>query len=729
MFQQLATVWLSVVFCVQGQQVVPYEQRVSGSAVPFGFNQGKLGWIFAGVVRPENYIASAPLSNAPPNPRELPNLRIPAPALEIGQTFRRPDGQYGIGSIFENGRTSIPAGASIANGRGSLGDQLGLGNLFVERAAGAGAQGEFRRVVRLGKRAVDESLDIPAFDKEGEVLKFESTENQETLATDEVSDATPSAPLEQPAPLTKEWQYDGGYKYRLAKAAIKSNPRKGISFKLRDGEYKMGSVFDSTPSPVFFENRREPLPKKYIAEISAEADSNQSKPLLEIPYHGELPSGAPYKKPEGEYGIGTVFAEGIPSGFEKIHHLAKRQAVGSGKVTPVVVEFDKDAETHGPVNPPASSQFRPGFGFHVQVPPNLDERTSKLVLKNVVFRKRPGAFKPAIVSDPPKKPVLKIPDSIELPPSTFPRQTTAGVTGQEPVTSTPAQQSSAPTPAPNPTSGATIGFRPTFPAEHFPSSQSPHQLNPLNTPVHHKSPTARHFPKTSAHPPLPTFPPKSPFQTKHHAPKPLTQSHKLSASPLVAVPPGQIVYNRQLASSIPAHAQPFRSQVSLLQKPPASPSPLQAVQQVTQTRQVQPAPPPQQIPAPQPTPGLQPATALPQAPRVHQVQHVQSVYPPPPQLQSDPPAPAPVPQPYPGVVQSPGALYQQYSPFDPATYPVAQPGQFDQPTYGLPYPTLLSDPFVQARTARSAARKLREDSLSASSVYALSKRIVEGVHS
>uniref|UniRef100_V5IBB2 Putative secreted protein n=2 Tax=Ixodes ricinus TaxID=34613 RepID=V5IBB2_IXORI len=393
--QQLATIWLSLVFCVQGQHVVSYGQRVSGSAQPFVFNQG--------VVRPENLIATSQYSNAPPNPRELPNLRIPAPALEIGQNFRRPDGQYGVGSIFENGRTSIPVGASVASGRSSLSDQLGLGNVFLERAAGAGLQGGYRRIVRLRKRAADESLDIPAFDKEGEELKFESTENKETLVSDAGLGATLSAPLEEPAPITKQWQYDGGYKYRLAKAAIKSNPRKGISFKIRDGEYKVGSVYDSTSLPLSLEKRQAPPTKKFLPAISSEVSSSRSKAFRGVPKRGELPTGISFKKPEGAYGIGSIFGKGTPVGFEHLHHLAKRQAVGSGKVTAVIVEFDKDAENRAPVNPPASSQFRPGFGFNVQVPPNLDERTSKLVLKNVVYRKRPGALKPAVISDPPKK--------------------------------------------------------------------------------------------------------------------------------------------------------------------------------------------------------------------------------------------------------------------------------------------------------------------------------------
>ncbi|EEC04046.1 hypothetical protein IscW_ISCW016960, partial [Ixodes scapularis] len=286
-----ATIWLSFVFCVQGQQVVSYGQRVSGSAQPFVFNQG--------VVRPENLIASAQYSNAPPNPRELPNLRIPAPALEIGQNFRRPDGQYGVGSIFENGRTSIPAGATVASGRSSLTDQLGLGNVFVERAAGAGLQGGYRRIVRLRRRAADESLDIPAFDKEGEELKFESTENKETLVSDAGLDATLSAPLEEPAPITKQWQYDGGYKYRLAKAAIKSNPRKGISFKIRDGEYKVGSVYDSASLPLSLEKRQAPPNKKFVPAISTEVSSSRSKVFRGVPKRGELPTGISFKKPEG----------------------------------------------------------------------------------------------------------------------------------------------------------------------------------------------------------------------------------------------------------------------------------------------------------------------------------------------------------------------------------------------------------------------------------------------
>lgn len=667
----MAAVFLSLVFCVQGQHVLPYGSGVPGGLQPFGFNQG--------VAPAGNIVRAAPLPRNQGSPNLLPNLNIPAPALEIGRSFKRPEGEYGLGSIFESGRTSFPGGASVANGHGRLAGQLGLGNAFVERGVAPGSYRSPGRIIRLQKREADPTAFHAPEDTHASRTSPTSQDKNENLQVAE------SNPGEIRSYRIREGEYDGGAKYRLAKESLKLNPRKGISFKKPDGQYGIGTVSGgASPTSYPVVPGFAPRLKKFHSATGLEGFPRDdtlagiTTPNVATLGHATLSrTGRSFKKPEGEYGIGSILGESTPVG-PYFHHLRKRQAIGSGKVTAVVVEYDKDSEAPSPRVMPPPNNYAPVVGLTVEDPPG--GAPDRFVLKNVIYKKRPGALKPTGLVEPsPRKTVLRIPDSIILPSSTQSHPPTAGVHVRHSTTPLPVTQvtgrkhevSPSTTHAPS----ATIEFRPTFSADNF------HQTPPH--PPQRQAPAPRPFKSTSF---FATFPKSLPgFPTKPtNPPKPADHSHKLSAPPLVGVPPGQVVYNRQLASSVPV--QPVRSSPPFQSRPPLPPLP----------------------------------TPVPTQPPVQ----VQQVYPQQ-QFQS-------APQAYPGTVQAPEGLYQQYTPLAPGTYPVPQQppvAQFDQASFGLSYPDVLPGSYVQARSARSAEDIIRDAAFDTSSVYALSKRIVQNVHS
>ncbi|KAL1419245.1 hypothetical protein MTO96_005339 [Rhipicephalus appendiculatus] len=501
----------------------------------------------------------------------------------------------------------------------------------------------------------------------------------------------------------KQDDYDRTSLYKLAKEALKKNPRKGISFKKPEGKYGIASIFDGV-NPSFTSDTEKhkifeaKLGRKYPVDEHAPNSPEEALRIL-----AEHPKGVSYKKPEGKYSVAPLFdRETLFNPF--IYRRHRRQAVGSGSVTAVVVDFDKDTDAPAPPRSPPTSSFAPVVGFTVQEPEG--GTPSKHILKNVIYRKRPGSFKPALSPDaPPTKPVLRIPDSIELPPF-------VGVPHKSGEESPDIQTVALPVPSqdgtrPKPivsrktTSTATIEFRPTFPVEHIKPALPP--LPRPSTPRHSK---ASHSNTDSSSP-------------KKAPPKSTSESHKLATAPLVAVPAGQVVYNRQLAGSVPV--QPVRN-VALQSRPPAIPT--QTVQRVPTQPQLQAA-----QTAPRVHPHLQAQPNLVAAAQAQSTLQVQ------PTVVAAPPPPAPAPQ-LQTVAASPypGALYQQYTPLDPNTYQVAQPAQyqtFQHSPYTLPYAAIVADPYNQARIVRSTLARLRQQAspYHSSSVYDLTKRIIQGVHS
>ncbi|XP_077487396.1 uncharacterized protein LOC144098542 [Amblyomma americanum] len=671
--QQLAIVLLASFLCVHGQRYIPYGVGTSG--------------IQTGQVPAANIIRAPPLPNVPVSPGPAVNLNLP-----IGRSFKTPEGAYGVGSVVQNGRLAIPAGATVAaNGNGRLTEVLGLGSLYIERGANGGSLTTPGRLVRIQKRSPGEIPDTPI--------------RSEDLITSE-SELSGAAVL--PKHLKKD-EYDRTSLYRLAKEALKKNPRKGISFKKPEGSYGVGSVFEGH-NPRFSEGSEKH--KKFEAKLSREYPVHRdalSSPDGLVGALADHSKGVSYKKPEGEYGVSSVFEDfGLFNPF--FHRRQKRQAVGSGSVTAVLVDFDKDDSAPQPPLAPTSS-FAPVVGFMVQEPEG--GTPSKHILKNVIYRKRPGGLKP---SDVPTKPVLRIPDSIELPPlGGVPDQAGEESPDIQTVALPAAPRVSAP---PKPivsrkaTSTATIEFRPTFPVENIPPA-----LPPLPRPSSIRSKTS-HF-HGDTHGP------------KKTTPKPVAETHKLGASPLVAVPPGQVVYNRQLASSVPV--QPVRTSLGQ-SRPPAVPTqvlrPGPTAQRVFNQPQAQVAAPGQPQLHLQPNVvAAAPGPAAAPQPAVHVQPQLQTQ----PRVIAAPQAPAPQLQAV-AAAPYPGALYQQYTPLDPSTYQVGQPGQihpYQHNPYAFPYATIVADPYGQARIARSTAGRLRYQAspFDASSVYDLSKRIIQGVHS
>ncbi|XP_075553116.1 uncharacterized protein LOC142585909 [Dermacentor variabilis] len=670
--QQLASALLAIFTCVQGQQYVPYGPGLNG--------------IQTGQVPAANIIRAPPLPNAPVSSGPAVNLNLP-----IGRSYKAPEGAYGIGSVVQNGRLSFPPGATVAaNGNGRLTDALGLGSLYIERGVNGGSLTSPGRLVRIQKRSVDQSRD----------LRRHYEEDLRTAVTELVGAGV--LPRH-----TKHDDYDRVSLYRLAKEAIKKNPRKGVSFKKPEGEYGVGSVFD-TVNPRFSKDTEKH--KKLEAMVSQkypvreDAPNSPEEALRDLADHPKVVS---YKKPEGEYGVASLFDR--TTLFNPFFHRRhRRQAVGSGSVTAVLVDFDKDTDSPAHPSSAPTSSFAPVVGFTVQEPEG--GTPSKHILKNVIFRKRPGSFKTGLSTDSSlTKHVLRIPDSIELPPlGGIPENT-----GEEsPDIQTVASQGSArpkPIVSRKTTSTATIEFRPTFPVEH---------IKPALPPL--PRPSARHHSKASHSPTDASALKKAPAKST-------TESHKLATSPLVAVPPGQVVYNRQLSASVPV--QPVRN-VGLQSRPPAVPTQTSRLTPTVQRVFSQPQLQATAQPTAQVHPQLQaqhsvvaaaPA-ATPQS--TLQVQPAVVAAPPPtaPQLQ------AVAASPY------PGALYQQYTPLDPTTYQVAQPGQyqtFHHSPYALPYAAIVADPYNQARIVRSTAGRLRQQAspFDSSSIYYLTKRIIEGVHS
>ncbi|KAH7937351.1 hypothetical protein HPB49_011053 [Dermacentor silvarum] len=664
--QQLASVLLALFICVRGQQYVPYGPGLNG--------------IQTGQVPAANIIRAPPLPNAPVSSSPVVNLNLP-----IGRSYKAPEGAYGIGSVVQNGRISIPPGATVAaNGNGRLTDVLGLGSLYVERGVSGGSPG---RLVRIQKRSADESRDV-------------RHHYEEDLRT-AVRELTGAGVLPR---HTKHVEYDRESMYRLAKEAIKKNPRKGISFKKPEGGYGVGSIFDSVNPPFSKDTENH---KKLEAKVSRkypvreDAPNSPEEALRTLADH---PKGVSYKKPEGEYGVASLFdTTTLFNPF--FHRRHRRQAVGSGSVTAVLVDFDKD--TDSPAQPPSAptSSFAPVVGFTVQEPEG--GTPSKHILKNVIYRKRPGSFKPAFSPDaPPTKHVLRIPDSIELPPLGGIPEKTGEESPDIQIVASQGTARSKPVVSRKATSTATIEFRPTFPVEHIKPA-----LPPLPRPsTRHHSKASHSHTDASA---LKKAPAKS-----------MTESHKLATSPLVAVPPGQVVYNRQLAASVPV--QPVRN-VGLQSRPPAVPTqtlrPVPTVQRVFSQPQLQ--------ATAQPTAQVQP-----QLQAQHNVVAAAPAAAPQSTLQVQPPVVAAAPPQLQAVAASPypGALYQQYTPLDPTTYQVAQPGQyqtFHHSPYALPYAAIVADPYNQARIVRSTAGRLRQQAspFESSSTYYLTKRIIQGVHS
>ncbi|XP_077541595.1 uncharacterized protein LOC144153760 [Haemaphysalis longicornis] len=633
--QQLATILLPLFLCVQGQRYVPY-----------GLG---LGGIPSGQVPAENIIRAPPLPNAPISNGPSVNYNLP-----IGHSYKRPEGEYGIASVVQNGRLAIPNGATVAaNGNGRLTQALGLGSIYVERGANGASLTHPGRLVRIQKRSADESLDAAGSHPETKVI------------------GTPT--------YRKREEYDHGSLYRLAKEALKKNPRKGISFKKAEGSYGIASIHEGSTPPRSVDAEElkkleDKINQEYAVQNKAPSSPVELRKFVEVPL--EQPTGVSFETAEGAYGVSPA--------FYPFHSRHRRQAVGSGSVTAVLVDFDGDGDDAAPA-PPTTNSFAPVVGFTVREPEG--GTPSKHILKNVVFRKRPDGVKPTLSAEAPKKHVLRIPDSIELPPfGVSPRKTAEESPDLQTVALPAGHRASKRPTSRKPTSVATIEFRPTFPVEH---------IHP-------------------ALPPLPTSPPRTSKPSQSHSPshdsaqkkalaKTPADSHKLDASPLVAVPPGQVVYNRQLAASVPV--QPVHK-ISAPSRPPAVPTlrPAPTGRQFLTQPQLRPATQ-QTVQVRQP---LQPqATVIAQPPPIHTVG-----------------APQAVASPY------PGALYQQYTPFDPATYQVPQPVQTFQPAhYTLPYSAIVGDPYIQARIARSTAAKQQGSAFDASSVYDLSRRIIQGVHS
>ncbi|KAL3245121.1 hypothetical protein MRX96_018259 [Rhipicephalus microplus] len=673
--QQLASALLALFVCVQGQEYFPYGAGLSG--------------IQTGQVPAANIIRAPPLPNAPLSPGSAPNLNLP-----LGRSYKQPEGAYGIGSVVRNGRVSIPPGATVAaNGNGRLTDALGLGSLYIERGANGGSLRSPGRLVRIQKRSADES-------RGG---RFYYSEDVSTAA----SELSGAGVL--PKHDKQDW-HDRTSLYKLAKEALKKNPRKGISFKKPEGRYGVGSIFDGVNPPFRSDTEKHKTFEGRVGrKYSVDEHVTFSPEALRV--LADRTKGVSYKKPEGGYSVALLFdRETLFKPF--IYRRHRRQAVGSGSVTAVVVEFDKDTDAPAPPRSPPTSSFAPVVGFTVREPEG--GTPSKHILKNVIYRKRPGSIKPAVSQDaPPTKPVLRIPDSIQLPPFVGGSQKSGE---KSPDTKTvavhvPSQEDTRPKPtiSKKTTSTATIEFRPTFPVGHTKPALPP--LPRPSTPRHSK--TSHSDTDTSS--------------SKKAPPKSTSESHKLATTPLVAVPPGQVVYNRQLAGSVPV--QPVRN-VALQSRPPATPTqtlrPTPTVQRVPTTQ-------PQLHAARQPTPRVHPHIQA--QPNVIAAAPAQSTVQVQPTVVAAPPPTAPVPQiqtiaasPY------PGALYQQYTPLDPNTYQVVQPAQyqtFQHSPYTLPYAAIVADPYNQARIVRSTVGRLRQQAspYHSSSVYDLTKRIIQGVHS
>lgn len=668
--QQLAPVLLALFVCVQGQEYFPYGAGLSG--------------IQTGQVPAANIIRAPPLPNAPISSGPAVNLNLP-----LGRSYKQPEGAYGIGSVVRNGRIAIPPGATVAaNGNGRLTDVLGLGSLYIERGANGGSLTSPGRLVRIQKRSADESRG----------LRFHYSEGLSTAAL-ELSGA---GVLPRHA---KQDEYDRASLYKLAKEALKKNPRKGISFKKPEGKYGVASIFDGVHPRFSSDAEKQKILEDKVGRKYPVHEHAPNSPEEALRIVAEHPKGVSYKKPEGEYSIAPLFDRAtLFNPF--IYRRHRRQAVGSGSVTAVLVDFDKDTDAPAQPRSPPTSSFAPVVGFTVQEPEG--GTPSKHILKNVIYRKRPGSFKPALSPDaPPTKPVLRIPDSIELPPlASIPHKSGEESPDIQTVALPVASQVSVrpkPIVSRKATSTATIEFRPTFPVEHIKPALPP--LPRPTTPRHSK---ASHSNTDS----LKKAPPKS-----------TAQSHNLATTPLVAVPAGQVVYNRQLAGSVPV--QPVQN-VALQSRPPAIPTqtlrPTPTVQRVLTQ--------PQHQAVAQPTTRVHPH--LQAQPNIVAAAPAQST------LQVQPTvvaAPAPAPQ-LQTVAASPypGALYQQYTPLDPNTYQVAQPGQyqtFQHSPYTLPYAAIVADPYSQARIVRSTLGRLRQQASPyySSSVYDLTKRIIQGVHS
>lgn len=673
--QQLASVLLALLVCAHGQYL------------PYG---GGLSGIQTGQVPAANIIRAPPLPNAPISSGPAVNLNLP-----LGHSYKPPEGAYGIGSVVKNGRISIPPGATVAaNGNGRLTDVLGLSSIYIERGVNGGSLTSPGRLVRIQKRSADESRD--------ERLHY--VDDLSTAA----SELTGAGVVPRHA---KQDAYDRVSLYKLAKEALKKNPRKGISFKKPEGKYGVASIFDSV-NPLFHSDTEKHkklevgVSQKY--PVHGDAPSSPEEALRALADHQK---GVSHKKPEGEYSIAPVFDRAtLFNPF--IYRRHKRQAVGSGSVTAVLVDFDKDTDT--PVPPPSAptSSFAPVVGFTVREPEG--GTPSKHILMNVIYRKRPGAFKPALSPHAsPTKPVLRIPDSIELPPFGGVPHKTGEESPDIQTVALPASSHASPRPKPivsrKTTSTATIEFRPTFPVEHIKPALPP--LPRPSTPRHSKG--SHSNTDTSS-------PKKTPAKSA-------SESHKLAETPLVAVPAGQVVYNRQLSASVPV--QPVRN-VALQSRPPAVPTP--TLRPTTTAQGV--------LTQPQVQAVAQPTARGP--PQIHAHPNIVTAAPPQQTLQvqpavvAAPPPPAPAPQ-LQTVAASPypGALYQQYTPLDPNTYQVAQPTQyqtFQHSPYALPYAAIVADPYTQARIVRSTVARLRQQQASPfypSSVYDLTKRIIQGVHS
>lgn len=575
--------------------------------------------------------------------------------LPIGHSYKRPEGEYGIASVVQNGRLAIPNGATVAaSGNGRLAQHLGLGSIYVERGANGASLTHPGRLVRIQKRSTDESLDAAG--------------------------SHPETKVSGASAYRKREEYEHRSLYKLAKEALKKNPRKGISFKKAEGSYGIASIHEGSVPPrnvdaEELKKLEDKINQEYALQIRPPGSPVEPRKFVEVPL--EHSTGVSFETAERAYGVSPA--------FYPFHSRHRRQAVGSGSVTAVLVDFDRDGDDAGPA-PPATNNFAPVVGFTVREPEG--GTPSKHILKNVVFRKRPDGAKPTLSAEVPKKHVLRIPDSIELPPFGVAPRRTAEESPDLQTVALPAGHHAGkrPTSSRKPTSVATIEFRPTFPVEH---------IHPALPPL----------PKSSPRTSKPSLSPSQSHdsaQKKTHV-KASADSHKLDASPLVAVPPGQVVYNRQLAASVPV--QPVRKP-SAPSRPPAVPT-------------LRPAPTGQQFLT---QPQLRPATH--QTVQVRQsLQPQATVIAQPPQIQTVG-APQAVASPY------PGALYQQYTPFDPATYQVPQPVQTFQPAhYALPYSAVVGDPYIQARIARSTAAKQQGSAFDASSVYDLSRRIIQGVHS
>ncbi|XP_064473490.1 uncharacterized protein LOC135388099 [Ornithodoros turicata] len=612
----------------------------------------------------------------------------------LAYEYKKPEGEYGVSSIFERvptvrypvtfgrgqyrlkreavaAKSAVEGTPRIAVSYKKPEGKYGVGSIRERPANGGYPVSLGGGVYRVKRRAIAEG-GLPI------AVSYKKPEGQYGIAS--IKDRPTSG--RYPVNL-------GGGVYRVKRQTIAGNsPRLAVSYKKPEGEYGLGSIQQRPANggyPVsygtgLYRFKREALDVSPKARAADTTTTN--KPRIAVSF----------KKPEGEYGIGSI-ADRPPTSeypvvagdlfdMKAVKKLAKadklkdssnlRKKAYNSERDPISVTYRKP-EDH-PYNEPLYAEGVPFFDLDMEdalrisssddtpvVVVHADgqsERTRRpyavvkgpreggrrgTVVKKVVIKRVP--IGDVVEEEATYKPVLKIPDHILLPGDIPPL-------GQVEVSPTPFEPA-APEPA----------YAPAFPIP----SQPSHSHNPKTLHKHTKTATPTRAPTTE----------------------------------LVRVPTGKIVFNRNFASKVPysqfkipsGARSPYADGAVGRNNDPkynvAAPAPAFAQAPRQHVQQVL-AQPPLQVPV-----------AAPVQPAVQRAVPVQQQFQPAVQQQFQPA----VQHPYSGFQQPPSA-YEPYPAvqqagfpgFAPAGYPPVDTTPYG-PQYPTPYPEAGYSPYGQDQSA------------------------------